>query len=776
MKTKCLNKSGKFARWLMITSTLMMGLGFISNAQAQRGRLHIDQSLGHNIILTDQNTTLRGVSLSFDGGDPYGSIEPIMPSQESFNKLASEYGFNFVHVYLEGDAGQNPDPVGVNLALADELVARTKQANLYVMITIANNGENGQIHSMQKTLDFWSLYAPRYKDETHVLYEAHNEPVAGQNHAWSDADWDKQVQMYNHIRSLAPDTMIFLGSFMSFNGADAAMYGADYIKSNVGDPNIWENAAFAWHGYWDLPGIESTINPIRAAGTGYPGLLCTEFWPGDTENGYNAAFESHHMGWAQFQWLNAQDMDLDNLRNKLNNAGTVWKPELSATSWPTAGAPNVPAMGTRIGIYSHFEGKFVNISGSNMAVAADAFTDGPNDSFTLVDAGNGHVALQTDSGTYVSATGDGQPLTTTATSIGVNEMWQWMQLCPDENVPAMTLRPWGGDGHLIGKLGRGRNAGLLSANADDASYDGVAEYGFVTAATNQAPQGCEPPAPPAPGPFYGVPMPVPTDPSQPHPFNSSAPKNVIYASDFDYGGEGVAYHDIDDENWGGAYRWDVGVDIEATDGFTNVGWIDPGEWLNYAIDVQTAGTYVLTMRVASAQDNGQFHIEIDGVNITGPVITPNTGAWNTYQDMQTEVTFEAGVQIMTMVSAGGFNLISYDLQPGTVTPPEQGTEVSVGDITMGWSSANGNRITVYSTTTIVDELGSPMEGVTVTGQWSGLSSGTVSGVTNQSGQVTLSSATVRDPKGTFTFTVTDVQGSLPYNAAANATNSGNVTF
>ncbi|QBY04482.1 carbohydrate-binding protein [Thalassotalea sp. HSM 43] len=761
---------------LTIAAALTMAAMISGDAFAARDRVHIDTSLGYNVILSDQNTTLRGVSVSLDGGDPYGSIEPILPSQESLNKLATEYGYNLLHVYLEGDAAQNPDPVGINEELADILVARTASANLYLMITIANNGENGAIHSMQKTLDFWSLYGAKYANETHVLFEAHNEPVAGQNHAWSDADWDKQVEMYNHIRALAPDTMIFLGSFMSFNGASSAMYGADYIKAGTGDANIWENAAFAWHGYWDLPGIESTINPIQDAGTDYPGLLCTEFWPGDTENGYNAAFESHHMGWAQFQYLNAQDLDLDNIKSKIDNAGTVWKPDSPLANWPTAGDPAIPAMGTKLGIYSHIDGQFITHDGTNLQANAAAYGAGANDSFTIVDAGNGRVALQTDAGNYLSATGDGNPLTVTAATIGVTEMWEWLQLCPEQDVDAMTLRPWGGDGHLIGKVTRGKDAGKLSANADDASYDGIAELGFVTSATASAPAGCEAPLPPAAGPFYGAPMPVPTDPSQAHPFNSSAPGNVIYASDFDHGGEGVAYHDIDDENWGGAYRWDVGVDIEASNGFTNVGWIDPGEWLNYTIDVQAAGDYVLTMSVASAQNDGQFHIEMDGVDVTGPVITPNTGAWNSYQDMQVTVSLNAGVQEFRMVSAGGFNLISFDLQPGTVTPPTEGTESSVNNITMTSSSGNGGRVTAYATVTVVDDQGTPLEGITVSGDWSGLSNSSASAITNSSGQVSFSSSTVRNPSGTFTFTVTDITGGLPYNAASNTETSDSLSF
>ena len=39
-----------------------------------RGRPHIDTSLGYNVIRSDLNTALRGVSLSFEGGDPSGSL------------------------------------------------------------------------------------------------------------------------------------------------------------------------------------------------------------------------------------------------------------------------------------------------------------------------------------------------------------------------------------------------------------------------------------------------------------------------------------------------------------------------------------------------------------------------------------------------------------------------------------------------------------------------------------------------------------------------------
>ena len=92
---------------------------FGASAFAARGRPHLDTSLGFNMLLSDNDTLLRGVSLSWDGGDPYGTQIKRVPTQASLDALAEVYGLNSVHVYLEGDAAQNPDPVGVNLADCD---------------------------------------------------------------------------------------------------------------------------------------------------------------------------------------------------------------------------------------------------------------------------------------------------------------------------------------------------------------------------------------------------------------------------------------------------------------------------------------------------------------------------------------------------------------------------------------------------------------------------------------------------------------------------------
>ena len=627
-----------------------------------RGRPRIDNSLGYNVILSDLNTPLRGVSVSFDGGDPYDANQiKKIPTAEQLESLVNDYGFNTVHIYLEGDAAQNPDPVGINEAIADELVKRTREAKMYLMITIANNGENGAIHSIEKTLEFWQLYGAKYKDETHVIYEAHNEPVNLINNNWTADDWEKQAQMYETIRTQAPDTLILLGSFMSFFGGSEAIAGADGLKAQF--PDIWNNAGFAFHAYWDLVGVESTIDAFKVS-TDYPALLNTEFWPGDTKNGYNEAFENHNIGWMQFEWLNANDLDLDNIKNSLNEFGTVWRPEAAGATWPSSGSPVIP-FGDDIGLYSRADDAFLHLDDSNKLMAGDSDYDSEgNDTFIVVDAGDdGYVALRAANGKYLSVTTYGLAMTASADEIGTNEKLKWLEL-PSGDI---ALRPWAGSGHLIGSIpaGEGLEEGFTGSVGDGALLNGDNTYRVVTTFTAAPIAKLEVPAPPAPGPFFNSATPVPTNGAGEHPFNAAAPNGRLWAADFDFGGEAVAYHDNDVINKGDAYRFDEGVDVEpASEGYTSIGFFDNEEWLEYSIDVATAGNYVITFRSASGGGGGKVSFESNCVDLTGSITTPDTQGWDTWQDTSVDVTLDSGMQKLRVVSGGGMNFMNMDIQPG----------------------------------------------------------------------------------------------------------------
>ncbi|MGE3706906.1 MAG: carbohydrate-binding protein, partial [Vicinamibacterales bacterium] len=147
---------------------------------------------------------------------------------------------------------------------------------------------------------------------------------------------------------------------------------------------------------------------------------------------------------------------------------------------------------------------------------------------------------------------------------------------------------------------------------------------------------------------------------------------TIQAEAFDNGPEGAAYQDLGAGNSGGAYRT-TNVDLEpASGGGYNVGWTSPGEWLQYTVNVQSAGSYVASFRVANAAGGGRFHLEAAGVAVGATMRIPNTGGWQAWQTVTTTVSLQAGVQALRVVFDGPGDIAVGNLDAftvGTAGPP-----------------------------------------------------------------------------------------------------------
>ncbi len=144
----------------------------------------------------------------------------------------------------------------------------------------------------------------------------------------------------------------------------------------------------------------------------------------------------------------------------------------------------------------------------------------------------------------------------------------------------------------------------------------------------------------------------------------------IEAENFDIGKD-LGYHDMTVANQGNAYRT-TAVDIEANnDGGAgyNVGYVQVGEWLSYTVNVASTGTYELKVRVAATAAGKTFHIELNGINVSGNITVPNTGGWAAFQTVTIpNVSLTQGVQAMKLVfDTGDFNINYVTFTSSTVT-------------------------------------------------------------------------------------------------------------
>lgn len=188
--------------------------------------------------------------------------------------------------------------------------------------------------------------------------------------------------------------------------------------------------------------------------------------------------------------------------------------------------------------------------------------------------------------------------------------------------------------------------------------------------------------------------------NKPEGYNGTPFENDIYSSGsqiipgklqceyYDFGGEGIAYHDNDTINSGSGnlnpvngnflneFRIDEAVDISYTK-FRNppidntpynivqpekdqlyVGWTAPGEWMKYTVDVEKTGTYQIGLMYTSNQ-NGKISLSVNDKDKSGPILIPSTFVaedtvawrqwhhWN-YIENLVEIDLKKGLQTITI--------------------------------------------------------------------------------------------------------------------------------
>lgn len=142
----------------------------------------------------------------------------------------------------------------------------------------------------------------------------------------------------------------------------------------------------------------------------------------------------------------------------------------------------------------------------------------------------------------------------------------------------------------------------------------------------------------------------------------------VEMEDFDLGIMNEAFYDDSTPNNGDAYRPTM-VDIQPTnDGGYNVGWIKPGEWLEYTLNFPKRAVYTVNTRFASGALGGAYGFSINGEDRSSTFSGLNTGGWQNWTEIGgTLNVLQGGDQIVRWENRSGvgldYNLDWFEIQP-----------------------------------------------------------------------------------------------------------------
>jgi len=209
---------------------------------------------------------------------------------------------------------------------------------------------------------------------------------------------------------------------------------------------------------------------------------------------------------------------------------------------------------------------------------------------------------------------------------------------------------------------------------------------------------------------------------------------------FDEGGQDSAYYDSSPGTSASPapdFRTDEDVDIEICsddgDGY-NLGYTISGEWLEYTVDVKSAGTYSIDLRVACEGSGRTISLQSNGVAIATDISIPDTKGWQKWQTITVDdVELSAGRQIITLTIGSenyvNLNYMTFSLSSTppsvTITSPANNSEFTTNDEIAISATALATDATIADVTFYAnDKLLDTDNSAPYAYQWSGFEAGT----------------------------------------------------
>jgi endoglucanase len=144
-----------------------------------------------------------------------------------------------------------------------------------------------------------------------------------------------------------------------------------------------------------------------------------------------------------------------------------------------------------------------------------------------------------------------------------------------------------------------------------------------------------------------------------------------------------------------AYSSMYGIQLENTSdagGGQNVAWQDNNDWMDYSVNVASAGSYTVNFRVASMFTGAQFQLRNSSGSVLATVTVPNTGNFQSWQTVSATVSLPAGTQtlrIITTQANGGWNINWFEIVGAASTPAPSPTPTNIKIQAEAYSAMSG---------------------------------------------------------------------------------------
>jgi endoglucanase len=248
--------------------------------------LHIDGNLlknqaGEVVILRGVSTVDLGTTNGYPG-HALGMIDRLTNKVDTQGSSPGWYTTVIRLAIYPADSTDTKSPFTYNpndesfyQQLLRPVVDRCRKRGAYAIIDWHYIGDTDQ--HRETTTQFWADMAPRFKDDSHVLFELFNEPV-NKTSSNPDGDWasvraDMQ-DWYNTIRASAPDNLVLVGtpSWCQLLG--------DTADSPIDGTNVaYVSHVYPMHFVWS-----AVLDGIRKAKANNPVFMTEWGFQGDATN------------------------------------------------------------------------------------------------------------------------------------------------------------------------------------------------------------------------------------------------------------------------------------------------------------------------------------------------------------------------------------------------------------------------------------------------------------------------------------------------------------